>query len=81
MIIEREVGEKGQVVIPKDIRNLLGLHKGNKVVFEIKNKEIKIKPKVSTKDFLEEFFNIARTEKNITLKDIKKIEEEMYDLS
>ena len=34
MIIRREIGEKGQVVIPKIIREMLKLRKGKKVVFE-----------------------------------------------
>ena len=39
----REVGDKGQVVIPKDIRILLGIKERSRIVFEISNKEVKIK--------------------------------------
>lgn len=35
MIIKREIGEKEQVVIPKDIKDMLNLRKGEKVVFFI----------------------------------------------
>ncbi len=76
----REVGDKGQVVIPKDIRILLGIKERSRIVFEISNKEVKIKKKDSKK-ILEEFFTIARTKrKDITLEELKKIEDESYDL-
>ncbi len=82
MIIEREVGRKGQVVIPKDIRKLLGLQEGNrKVLFEVEDNEVKLKRKNNSKKILQKFFTIARTKgKDLTLKDLKKIEEESYDL-
>ena len=60
MIIRRSLGEKGQVVIPKDIREILGLKKGNEVVFEVKEKGVMIK-KADVKKILEEFFTIARS--------------------
>ena len=44
------------------------------------NKEVRIKKKDS-KRILEEFFTIARTKgKDITLEELKKIEDESYDL-
>jgi AbrB family looped-hinge helix DNA binding protein len=80
MIIKRFIGEKGQVVIPSDIRKMLNLQKGNEVIFEIGDKEVKIK-KEDTKDALERFFTLSRTRsKDITLKELKKIENESYDL-
>ena len=81
MIIRREIGEKGQVVIPKDIREFLKLRSGSNVIFEIEKDEVKLKPEEDINEFLEEFFTIARTKgKNLTLKDIRKLEEESYDL-
>jgi bifunctional DNA-binding transcriptional regulator/antitoxin component of YhaV-PrlF toxin-antitoxin module len=83
----RQIGEKGQVVIPKDIRGLLGVRPRQKIVFEIaefgkKNQEIKIKAQKSDVDKdIEEFFTIARTKgKDLTSEELKKIEDESYDL-
>ncbi len=78
MIIKRPIGERGQVVIPKDIRKMLNIK--NEVVFEIKNNEVLIKQEQDIESFLDEFFTIARNKKNINLKEIKKSEEEGYDL-
>ena len=38
-----KVSQKGQVVIPIQIRKALGLNKGSKVSFELNNGEITIK--------------------------------------
>ena len=80
MIIKRQLGERGQVVIPKDIRQMLGLHSGESVVFEVKNDDVRMKKEEDVKEFLKRFFSIARSKKSLTLKDLKKIEEESYDL-
>jgi len=83
MIIKREIGEKGQIVIPKDIRDFLGLEKGEKVVFEVKDKEVILKKEQDTEQFLNDFFSIARHKKggkNLSIKDIKKISGEQYEL-
>lgn len=79
MIIKRPIGEKGQVVIPNDIRKMLNLQKGNQVIFEIENEEIKIK-KENPREFLDNFFKIIKKKKKITLRELKKIEDESYDL-
>jgi len=80
MIIKRPLGEKGQVVIPKDIREMLKIRSGENVVFEIENNEVKLKKEEDAKKFLEEFFTIIKKKKNITLEELKKIEDESYDL-
>ena len=43
MIEKRVMGPKGQIVIPKNIREQLGLKRGSKVLFESENGEIKLK--------------------------------------
>jgi len=76
----REIGEKGQVVIPKDIRDLLQLRLGHKLVFEVQNNEVRITQEQTPDEFLKDFLSGPKLKKSITLKELKKIEEESYDL-
>lgn len=82
MIIKREIGEKGQVVIPKDIREFLGLKEREKIVFEVKDKEVIIKKEQDPEEFLKDFFNVPGKEKKKpreAIKELKKIYEEQYE--
>ncbi len=81
MNIKRTVGEKGQVVVPKDIRDYLGIKPGTEVIFEVKEKELVIKPAKSPKEFVEEFCNIVpkKYKKKLDIKKIKKIIDEQYE--
>ena len=82
-MIKRKLGEKGQVVIPKDVRKYLGLKEGSEVVFEVRHGEVLLKPDtVDPKKIVEDFCNIVPKGKRIRLssKKIKKILEEQYDL-
>jgi len=80
MYIKRTVGEKGQVVVPKNIRAYLGLKPGSEVVFEVKEKEVIIKPQLDPKKFVEEFGNVPYKLKKIDIKKLEKILEEEYGL-
>lgn len=81
MQIIREIGKKGQVVIPIDVRRLLGLKTGEKVIFEIKENEVKIKPEQDPISFVEDFLNVPkRLKKGLSAKEIKKTILEQYDL-
>ena len=80
MIFTKEIDKKGQVVIPKYMRQSLGLKKGTKVIFELKNKENTIKPTQNPEEFLKDFLNVPKLKKPLTLKDLKKIEDESYEL-
>jgi len=79
MIIKRQLGEKGQVVIPRDVRQMLGLIKGEEVVFEIINNEVKIKAEQDAEQFVEDFFNTPKLKKKLSSKELKKIILEQYD--
>jgi AbrB family looped-hinge helix DNA binding protein len=82
MRIKRTLSEKGQIVIPKDIREYLGLKPGSEIVFEIRGKEVVIKSGKDPKEFVEEFCNVPRKiKKKIDIKKLleKQIEEE-YDI-
>lgn len=80
MIIRRPIGEKGQVVIPKDIREMLGLRAGGEVVFEITRDEIRIKKEQEPEEFLKDFLNVHRPKKPLTTKDIKRELEERHEI-
>lgn len=42
-----KVGTKGQVVIPKAMRDRLGLRPGDKVTFELEGRAVKVEPATS----------------------------------
>lgn len=79
MQMKRTVGEKGQVVVPKDIREYIGIKPGSEVIFEVRGKEVVLKLQKSGKEFVEDFCNVPKKlRKNITIKDIKKMLDEQY---
>ena len=80
MEIVREIGAKGQVVIPVDIRRMLKLKPKSKVVFKIENNEITVKANESSEKWLSEFLKYRKKGQEMSLKELKKIEEESYDL-
>ena len=83
MLIKRTVGEKGQVVLPKDIRDQLGIKPGSEVVFDVKDGEIHMKPnqQMSGKEFVEYFCKTSKKLKKMpAIEDLKKTLEEEYDL-
>jgi AbrB family looped-hinge helix DNA binding protein len=44
MRLKAKVGPKGQAVIPKEVRDILGIAPGDDVVFELADKEARIRP-------------------------------------
>lgn len=78
MIIKREIGEKGQVVIPKDIRKYLGLDIGVNIIFEVRDDEIILKKEQDPEKIVEDFFNTPKIKKKIGVKELKKIYEKQY---
>ncbi|MEM1997911.1 MAG: AbrB/MazE/SpoVT family DNA-binding domain-containing protein [Candidatus Bathyarchaeia archaeon] len=55
MEIRRRMGRKGQLVIPKIIREFLGVGPGDEVIMEVRGKEVLIKPKIDPVKFVEDF--------------------------
>ena len=80
MQIERTVSEKGQIVIPKDVREYLGLKSGSEIIFEVKGRVVILKPKKSARKFVEEFTDVKGKLKKIDIKKVKDIMEMEYAL-
>lgn len=60
------MGRKGQLVIPKIIREFPGVGPGDEVIMEVKGREVLIKPKIDPVKFVEEF--CLRGKKKLTEK-------------
>lgn len=76
MILKRKVGPKGQIVIPKDIRDYFKINAGSEIVFEVRQNEIIIRPAKKDKEFLEEFLNTPQKLKDPV--DFKQILDKQY---
>ena len=79
MIIRREIGEKGQVVIPKDIREFLGLKERERIVFEVKDNKVMLKKEQTPEEFLKDFLDVPNKKKRGSTKKLKEIYEEQYE--
>ena len=42
--LKSKLGPKGQAVIPKEIREMMGIKPGSEVVFEVRGDEVVVKP-------------------------------------
>ena len=58
MKIKRRIGQKGQIVIPKIVREHLGIMPGDEVVMEIRDREVIIRSGVRPEDFIEDFCSV-----------------------
>ena len=76
MIIKRKVGPKGQVVIPKDVRDALNIKPGSEVYIEIIENEIRISLPPDKEGFLKDF--LESPEKLTEKIDFKKLYYEQY---
>jgi AbrB family looped-hinge helix DNA binding protein len=78
MKIRRIVGPKGQIVIPKDVREYIGLKPGTRVIFEVREGELVIRPETNPEKIVEEFCSIVSKKLEKTI-DVKKIIQEEYE--
>jgi AbrB family looped-hinge helix DNA binding protein len=78
--MKRRVGEKGQIVIPKDVRDYLGLKPGSEVTLEVRGEELIIKPGVSPEKFVEEFVNVPKKLEKIDIDTLKRVLEEEHEV-
>ncbi len=69
-MITRKVLAKGQVVIPKTIRDLMGINEGDDILIDIDREKIILSKK---QDVCEVFLEVSqRRAQRISMKDIKK---------
>ena len=73
MRLKSKVGPKGQAVIPKEVRDILGIAPGDEVLFEIADKEAKIKP-VKERSSVSELISIVPRKSKLSKDiDVKKL--------
>lgn len=73
--MRRVVGPKGQIVIPKIIREALGIQPGDEIIMEVREGELLIKPGLDPEKFVEDFCSV-RGRKLTQEIDLEKIIEE-----
>lgn len=72
------VGEKGQVVIPKQVRREAGIREGTEVTVELRNGEVVIKRAGPPTDNYTDYFASTYSKKLSQQVDLKKIVEGEY---
>jgi AbrB family looped-hinge helix DNA binding protein len=80
MKLERTINEKGQIVIPKDIRVKMGLKSGTEVELNMENGKIIIEVKNKPEEIVNDFANVPKKIPNLNSRSIKDILDEEYDL-
>lgn len=73
MLYQTTITQKGQITIPKEIREILKLNPSSRIILELKNKEVKIK---SAPDILEMAGKFKPKKKFSALKLREKMEKE-----
>ncbi|HEY5539625.1 MAG TPA: AbrB/MazE/SpoVT family DNA-binding domain-containing protein [Thermoplasmata archaeon] len=75
--MKRKLGPKGQVVVPKEIREKLGLMEGSTLTFEISGDTILVRPEPSPEEIVERFLSV-KGNKLRRLVDWKSVLDEEY---
>ncbi len=80
-MITKNVGTKGQVVIPKRMRDALGLKPGVEITFEMRDQEIVIKKSQFSGSYTEYFITTSspKLKKRINIKELIAQEAEERD--
>ena len=72
MKIPRRIGPKGQIVIPKIVRDYVGIKPGDTVLIEVREGEIVITPGTDPREFVESFCSVVK-EKLTEKIDLKRL--------
>ena len=76
-MISKNVLAKGQIVIPKTIRDLMGINVGDEMIIDIDDKKIILSKKENLTDVFSEV--AYSNSKKISMKEIKKILMSRYE--
>lgn len=76
MGLRRRLGPKGQVVVPKDVRDFLNVAPGSEVVFEVREDSAVLKPTRSPNQLLDEYLTILtpKLKRKVRLEEILEAE-------
>jgi AbrB family looped-hinge helix DNA binding protein len=58
MQIKRKIGPKWQIIIPKIVREFLGLKSGDEVILEVRDEEVLIRRWVNPTNFVDDFCSL-----------------------
>lgn len=80
MQLIRELKPKGVFVIPKDIREQARVKERDMLAVSVQDGVILIKKQQTPEEWLKNFLKYRKKGKEMTLEEIKKIEDESYDV-
>ncbi len=60
MFVKRKVGPKGQIVIPKDAREFLGIKRGSNVVMEVKEGVLIVRPQKPADKAVDDYASVVK---------------------
>lgn len=79
MKIRRPLGQKGQIVIPKDLRNYLGLKEGGEVEFAIEDGKVLLRSALPPEEAVEAYVTVVKKKLKHHINIKKLVEEEVSD--
>lgn len=79
MNFKRTVGPKGQVVIPRDVRQFLGVEPGSDITFEVREKEAVIKRSGAPSDAVDEYVSVVAPKLKTKVQVEQIVEEEILE--
>ncbi|MEM2568284.1 MAG: AbrB/MazE/SpoVT family DNA-binding domain-containing protein [Candidatus Bathyarchaeia archaeon] len=79
MQIKRKLGPKGQIVIPKVVREFLGIEAGDEVIIEVREKEVIIKHETDPEKFVSNFCSLIEKKLKEKVNLEKLLEEEVEE--
>jgi len=75
--MKRKLGSKGQVVVPKEIREKLGLIEGSMLTFEVSGDTMLVRPEPLPQEVVERFLSVKGRKRN-KLVDWKSVVDDEY---